>query len=737
MKPVKLKFARRSLVAERDDHGVPHITAHSWRDALYGLGYFHAIDRPTQMFFARAVASGRSAELIADKPELLETDRFFRRVGLFRNLDREVDALDDRTFGHLTAYCEGVNDGIKQGGRSLPMWATGFPLEPWNQHAVVLIGNLLNYGGLAIGQQQNERIILELIHAGVDDGLMRELFEPLLDDADFDLLRQLKFSSRLSDDVMELITDLPRLAGSNAWAVGPQRSATGTALLASDPHLEVNRLPSIWYEAVLQWGENEYAMGATLPGCPMFGVGRTHDIAWGVTYLKGDTSDAFVEDIRQGERGWEYRRGETWHSLTVRQEKLRAKGGREEVIDVYSTPQGTIDGDPDATGPGYYLALAWTGDFGGVQQAIATWLELPQCSTALDAMNTVRECPQPTLTWVIADRQGHIGCQASGWFPKRRETVNGMLPIPAWDEQNHWQGWLASTQLPRVYDPPTGFVATANENINPPEGPQLVTQLVPDYRKRRIDECLAELPQATLEDMQRLQYDVVSTQARDLLQIFLPHLPEGELRDRLAAWDCSYTPESREATLFSRLYRNVLLEIFGHSEGGIGWRRMLYLCSRAGFSLMVITSIDHLLRKEESLWWKGRDKGELIRRAACNLTPEDDQPWAITNSFRFTSRFFEGQFVGRALGFETGELPMPGCHATLFQGHLLRVATREATFAPSYHFTADLSTDEGWTNLPGGPSEGRFSGWYKSDIPLWCAGVYKRLAAGRDEPTSG
>jgi penicillin amidase len=731
MKPLRIKYARRKFTSERDEQGVPHITAPSWRDALYGLGYMHAIDRPTQMLFARAVASGRSAELIADKAELFETDRFFRRVGLYLRLDEEVDGLDDAHFGDLTAYCEGVNDGMKQAGRSLPMWATGFQIQPWNQHAVVLIGNLLNFGGLAVGQQQNERLILDLINAGVDDALMRELFEPLLDDADFDLYRKLKIPSRLSDQAMELITDLPRLAGSNAWAVTPARSASGSALLASDPHLEVNRLPAIWYEAVLNW-DDEYVLGATLPGSPMFGIGRTKKLAWGVTYLKGDTSDAFIEDIRQGDSGWQYRRGDTWHDVAVRRETLRAKSGREESLAIYSTPQGTIDGDPEATGPGYYLAISWTGDHGGVRKSVTTWLDLPRCRTALEAMDLVRECPQPTLCWVFADRQGHIGCQASGWFPRRREGISGLLPMAAWDEKNHWRGWLPAEQLPRIYDPPCGFVATANENVNPPGGPMLVTQPVADYRKRRIDECLARMPKATLKDMQVLQYDVISVQARDLLQVFLPHLPEGELRERLSNWDGNYTPQSREASLFSRLYRNVLLEIFGQPEGGIGWRRMLYLCSRAGFSLMVVTSIDRLLHKKESLWWKGRDKGELIRRAACKLTPEDDQPWAQVNSFRFTSRFFEGQFVGRALGFETGELPMPGCHATPFQGHLLRVATREATFAPSYHFTTDLGKDEAWTNLPGGPSEGRFSGWYKNEIPRWCAGIYKRLAPAAD-----
>ena len=253
MTPVRLTNSRRHIAIGRDDAGVPHVTGGTWLDVLYGLGYMHATDRPTQMLFSRAVAMGESAGRIADRPELLETDKFFRRIGLYLNVEREVDALDDHTFKQLTAYCEGVNDGLKAGGRTLPMWAGGFQPRPWNQAAVLLIGNLLAFGGLAVSQMENERLLVELIHAGISDEGLRDLFRPLLDNADFDLLRQTKMSNKLSDQALELLTDLPRLAGSNAWAVSPQRSATGSALLASDPHLEINRLPAIWYEAVLKW----------------------------------------------------------------------------------------------------------------------------------------------------------------------------------------------------------------------------------------------------------------------------------------------------------------------------------------------------------------------------------------------------------------------------------------------------------------------------------------------------
>lgn len=726
MKPVRLKNSRREIQVSRDDAGVPQISANSWLDALYGLGYMHALDRGTQLLFSRSVASGRAAEEIGDNPELVETDRFFRRIGLFRRLGEEVAALPPATVEQMSNYCGGVNDGLEALGRSLAMWATGYHVGPWNEHAILLVGQLLSFGGLAVSQMQNERLLVELIHAGVYEDGLRELFAPRLDHVDFGLLRQVKIASQLSDEALELLTDLPRLAGSNAWAVSPARSASRAALLCSDPHLEVNRLPAIWYEAVVRWGDR-YVMGATLPGCPLFAVARTERLAWGVTYMKGDTVDYFIENCRRGgSTGWQFRRDDHWHDFSLRREMIGRKGKDAETLNVYENEQGILDGDPDESGAGYHLAIAWTGSFAGSGRAIGTWLDVIAAADARAAMAAVQLCTQPTLVWVFADRDGHIGLQACGRFPKRGGGYNGLTPIPAWDPQNHWQGWLPPSVLPRVYDPPAGFVATANEEMNPAGLPLLVTQPLPDYRKRRIDEQLAQMPQATIQQMQQLQYDLVSLQARDLLAVFLPHLPDGDVRQRLSAWDLSYRPDSRDASLFLQLYRNVLVEIFGH-EHGIGWRRMVYLCTRAGFSMMVLNAADDLLARDESLWWRGRDKGALIRRAAESLRPAEVQPWSVVNNFHFTDRFFGGHQVGRLLGFNSRQYPMAGNHATPFQGHVLQTATREATFAPSYHFVTDLGTDEAWTNLPGGPSESRFSRHYNNDVARWFSGEYKKL----------
>ena len=210
-------------------------------------------------------------------------------------------------------------------------------------------------------------------------------------------------------------------------------------------------------------------------------------------------------------------------------------------------------------------------------------------------------------------------------------------------------------------------------------GPLLITQFLPDYRKRRIDERLAELPKATLHDMRSLQYDLVSLQARELLEVFLPHMPDGEIKQRLESWDCRYESDSHEASLFQRLYVNIIMNVYGQEEG-MGWRRALYICTRAGYSTMVLSAIDRQLKSKHSAWWRRCDPGAVIRRAVEQLDESFDIPWRERNNFQFVNRFFGSGRVGRM--FESKRLPMPGCHATPFQGHVLQTATHEQTFAP-------------------------------------------------------
>jgi len=549
MERITTSTARVEFTAIRDDAGIPHVTAKCWEDALYALGYLHALDRPTQILFSCAVANGEASERISNTPELFETDRLFRRAGLHLNLQREIENLNSCHIDQLERYCEGVNDGLQDAGRSLPMWITGFHPRPWHPTAVMLIGNLLSFAGLAIAAQENERLMLELIQTGIRDELLRELMEPYLDDVDFAPLREVRMERRLSDEALEMLADLPRLAGSNAWAVSPSRSATGQALLAADPHLEVNRLPAIWYEIALHWGEDHYAMGATLPGCPLMAVGRNAQVAWAVTYLHADTSDFLIEDCRRGgDTGWQYRRGTKWHDFKVREEVIGRKGAQPEILHVFENEEGTLRWDLTDQEPGKYLSAKWIGNSPGCGQSIGSWLEVMGCQGTQQAMDLVCENPHPTLVWVFADRAGHIGRQASGWLPARPAGRNGLVPTVAWDETLHWQGRVECELLPRLYDPPEGYLASANENVDRAPERLIHSHALGWYRKQRIVDCLHQLPRASVHDMQQLQYDVTSLQAKRLLAIFLPELPKSPLKDSLENRDIRYNAENTKAT---------------------------------------------------------------------------------------------------------------------------------------------------------------------------------------------
>jgi penicillin amidase len=147
--------------------------------------------------------------------------------------------------------------------------------------------------------------------------------------------------------------------------------------------------------------------------------------------------------------------------------------------------------------------------------------------------------------------------------------------------------------------------------------------------------------------------------------------------------------------------------------------------------MMIVNTADRLLLDGNAEWWQGRNLGEIVQRATAKTEREHvDVPWSELNNFHFTDRFFGNRQVGRLLGFNSRRYPMPGNHATPFQGHVLQTATRESTFAPSYHLVTDLGTDEAWTNLPGGPSESRFSRLYNNDVGRWFSGEYKPLRLG-------
>ncbi len=97
--------------------------------------------------------------------------------------------------------------------------------------------------------------------------------------------------------------------------------------------------------------------------------------------------------------------------------------------------------------------------------------------------------------------------------------------------------------------------------------------------------------------------------------------------------------------------------------------------------------------------------------------------------------FFSGKLPG-LFGFDHGPIAIEGSRATVAQGNAFRTRGRPTVVAPSYRYIADLGAAEIHTSLAGGPSDRRFSPWYKSDLRRWLNGDYKAITFNRPGATS-
>jgi penicillin amidase len=704
---------------ERETRGIFRLKGKDLAETMRELGRAHATDRASQMAMMRIIGTGRTTECLADEPDLLEVDRFFRWIGLYRGADEEVEKLGEREKKIIEAYCEGVNETMASRRRPMPFRAWGYTWEPWRPQDVVTLVRLMAWVGLVSAQVNVEKAIIEMVRGGVGMKKLAELFGPHIDGCDADLLKSVELTARLTPPGAEVKNGVGSLSASNNWVVAPSKSETGAALLANDPHLEVNRLPPVWYEAVLEVGD-DYLMGITVPGLPGVVTGRNGSLAWGMTYTEGDMTDFFVEDCRDGK----YLRDGEWKAFEKIEETIRRKKGGNETVTVYRNGHGLLLGDAEKAGK--YLCLAWTAWHGKVADILETVYTMNLGRTVKEGMAAVGKFHYPSLNWVFADRQGNIGFKMAGLFPRRRDGWTGLYPVPGWKSENDWKGWVSPEDLPGIYNPPEGFFATANQDLQEYGKASIQNCPMNRHRDRRIRELLAEKAKLGVEDLQAIQLDILSLKAMDLVPLFLKHMPAGPAAKLLEEWDFRYAPQSRGAWLFERLYERALTAIFCAGEDGIPEDMFLHLKGESSVTLNMDGLLEAVLRKEKSAWFEGRSREEILREAFEGIDEEETAPWGAVNRITMTNIFFGGK-LPKFLGMDRGPFAVPGSTDTPRQGTVYRDAGRDTSFCPSYRFVTDMGSDAAWTIIPGGPSEKRFSDFYIADLEDWLEGRYKKI----------
>lgn len=714
----------------REELGVARIEAAAVEDTHLGLGFCHARDRGLQMLLVKILARGQASEQLQATDEMLAWDRFFRRLNFGRDAAAEVQALSPRARTAVAAYCEGVNTYFARARLPWELRWLGCRFEPWTVADVFLTAKATGYIGLAQSQAEMETFLVECVQHGLTRDRLEELFPGQLSGLDVGLVQATRLTDHVVPADLPWPAALPCLKASNNWALRGIKTASGRPILCSDPHLEVSRLPAVWYEAVLRWrsdGHDAYAMGATMPGAPGVILGRTRDLAWGVTYGFMDAIDSWIEECREGK----WRRGDNWMPFAERIEVIRRKKKQPVELRFYENDHGVLRGDPHAAG--LYLATRWSCGESTSAAALDAVCGILQARTVEEGRRCLGQLSTSSWNWVLADREGSIGYQMSGRMPRRRAGVSGLVPLPGWDLANDWQGFAEPEELPRALNPPEGFLATANQDLNHLGRLQPINLPMASYRAERIAELLTQAPPATVENMKLLQLDLYSKQAERFMVLLRPLIDEfagryAEPVRQLKGWDLRYTMGSRGAYVFETVYRTLLTEVFGApTSGGFGPKVLDKLWTDSGLFTNFFGHFDRIMLKETSAWFAGRSRSEIYRAALGQALERPLETFGARRRFRMKHLLLGGR-LPLALGFDRAA-QLPGNRATVHQTQMHGTPRSEKAFAPSYRLITDLATNEVHTALPGGASDRRFSKWYANGITDWMAGRFKLLRA--------
>jgi len=541
----------------RDRWGVPHIDADDRRDLYFAQGFCHGQDRLWQMDFYRRVVEGRVSEFAGE--EGLPIDRLMRTLGIHRVARREAENLEGPLREELERLCAGVN-AAAAAARAKPfeMQVLRLEWEPWRPMDVLALGKLLAFG-LATNWER------ELLRADMVRDLGPELTTRL--DPTYPADNPIVTQDAWTGDGLAIVGQIDAVrrslglaveaSGSNNWAVSGDRSATGSPLVAGDPHLPPS-MPGIWYEIELRHGDR-FCRGASLPGMPSIYMGQSNDGCWTVTNVMADVQDLFIERI-EGDR---YLFEDEWRPLEVIEEEIAVKGREPEVLEVRSTHHGPIVNEALGVDEGEPLALSWQALL--EPAAFATLDGMLDVTCAREMFEHFAGHTSPPSNIIGADRHGSIGYKLIGRLPRRRGGCPD-LPKPGWTGEFEWEGTVPYEELPEVIDPPSGYLVTANNRIVGDDYPHHITsEWLDGYRAKRIEELIEATEKHDLESFEAMQTDNYSIPgveaARRLCRLHPRGQRERSAIERLRSWDGRLDRETIAGTIYQAFLLRLAREV--------------------------------------------------------------------------------------------------------------------------------------------------------------------------------
>lgn len=742
-------------------YAVPHLFADNEDDLFMAQGYLHAQERLWQMDFNRRFLTGRLAEILGEgvipweeisvrfkDKTTVDLDHFVRLMGIRRAACASLRVLPEEFLHRLRAYSEGVNRYIETHLKSLPVEfrLLRYNPDPWGPEDCLTIGK-----GFALFLSTS--LFTRLTIAALSDKLkgqedkMKSLVPSYPEWGPSITRYHPEPSPEVSQDLLRFINGTfgqshwaPGGHGSNNWTVAPWRSSTGKPILCNDPHLRMS-LPSIWYfihlKATPPAGQDDGldVCGASIPGSPCVHLGHNRRIAWGITAALCDDSDLYREKVHPEDPD-SYLEGNDWKKMECELETIRIRGGREIKKTIRFTRHGPVITDFLQKSPaGEVMAFRWTAH------------DSSEEFRALYGVNRARDWNEflasltyhiaPTLNYVYADVDGNIGYSLAGRIPLRPHPPS-LIPLPGWSGDFDWKGSVPFSKLPRLYNPPEGIIATANNRIADLSYPYYLSDLFdPPYRIQRIKELLMAKDRLSPDDMTEIQTDVVSLQAKGLIGVLHADLEEIARKDdslrkaveKLTQWDGKCLADSQAAALYhvfhQRLMVNILAPVLGEE---------LLFAYREIFN-QSITPTDQILRDPQSPWFVSCPRQSLVekslREAQTDLSARlghDPDRWEWGKIHTLTLDHPLGRLRVLAPFFSIGPFPAPGDWATINSGFYRHTFPYRQVVGASLRM---LLTPGEWERsrfiLPSGQSGHPPSPHYRNQLELWLRGESIRL----------
>jgi penicillin amidase len=734
-----------------DDRAVPHVFAATEDDAYRALGYVTARDRLFQLYLQTMAASGRLTEIAG--PRALELDREMRGLGLPRSAERLAAAASDTSVSvrHMRAYADGINAYIRRLPASelpLEFRLTGTRPAEWtltdSYHLFNRMGWTLAYLALeddraAAASRVGMRAATALFP---DDQPIQEPIQPNGQrTARFDF-RPLPPPGAPDIGSARLIAaadaflpsrahrrgaeDEPRSMASNNWAVSPRRSATGHALLAGDPHLDLT-LPSIWYEAHLVVPGALDVYGVTIPGSGAIIIGFNRDVAWTFTNTGADVLDLYTEQVDDAAHPTRYRLDGEWKPLERRVERYLGPAGETIATDtLFFTHRG-----PMRHVGARWLSMRWTVLEAGTEiNGFYAASHAHSAAELEDGFATWYRAPAQNM--LAADRAGHIAIRSSGRFPIRPGDGKGDAVRDGTLRASDWTGALPVAQYPQALDPAQGYLASANQQpIDPRVAAGWWGGSYDPWRAMRINVLLRADSAVTTDAMRRYQTDAGSARA----DLFVPYFLDAaqrvlaratmdtqasrlsEAAGLLGQWDRRYTKDNRRAALFEAAMQELVARTWDELAVPGSARRVITPPSAV---------LAALLADSASLWWDDRSTAPVEHRddvLAASLVAALDGARKkygdpSGDGWRWDRiRHANVHHVLRLPALSALEIPVQGGPGTLSP------SAGSGTHSASWRMVVELGPKpRAWATYPGGQSGNPVSARYRDRIAMWSKG---------------